>query len=173
MADAEFFPLDIRTINVKTFDCGKDVINTYLRRFAAKNIALNLNRTFVLPAPQQVSASKTSVAAFYTLALQTLTCQDLPDSAGLPRYPLPVILLAQLGVDQRFQGSGLGSKTLVYALRHAYRIAVNMDSLKALGVVLDVLDHDALRFYQSFDFFLPLTDQPMRLFCPLASLATL
>ena len=38
---------------------------------------------------------------------------------------------------------------------------------------IDVLDHDALAFYQSFDFFLPLTDNPMKLFVPMASLETL
>ena len=27
-----------------------------------------------------------------------------------------------------------------------------------MGIILDVLDQDALSFYQSFEFFLPLTD---------------
>lgn len=173
MAGAEFVPLDTRNFNVKTFDCGKDFINVYLRRFAAKNMALNLNRTYVLPSPARGSAGKASVAAYYTLALQTLERSDLPVPGRLPRYPLPVILLAQLGVDHRFQGNGLGAGTLVYALRHACRIAADMDNIPALGVVLDVLDSDALDFYRSFEFFTPLTDQPMRLFCPLASLAAL
>ena len=39
-----------------------------------------------------------------------------------------------------------------------------------MGVVLDVLDQNALAFYRSFDFFLPLTDNPMKLFVPVASL---
>lgn len=42
-----------------------------------------------------------------------------------------------------------------------------------MGMVLDVLDQDALAFYQSFEFFLPLTDDPMKLFVPMASLKTL
>ena len=49
MANAEFLPLDTKAVDVKSFDCGKEPINTYLRRYAAKNMALNLNRTFVLP----------------------------------------------------------------------------------------------------------------------------
>lgn len=40
--------MDPGVINVKSFDCGKDAINTYLRLYAAKNMALNPNRTFVL-----------------------------------------------------------------------------------------------------------------------------
>jgi len=173
MPSVEFLPLDPRTINVRTFDCGKEAINVYLRRYAAKNTALNLNRTFVLPYSTEDSSEKAQVAAYYTLAHQTLVREELPDPSRLPRYPVPVILLAQLGIDQRFHRQGLGAKTLVYALRHAYQIANNPRGLPAMGVVLDVLDQDALAFYQSFDFFLPLTDNPMKLFVPMASLETL
>ena len=169
----EFSSLDPRTINVKTFDCGKEAINVYLRRYAAKNMALNLNRTFVLPYTTGNTSEKPEVAAYYTLTHQTLVREELPDPSRLPHYPVPVILLAQLGIDQRFHRQGLGAKTLVHALRHAYQIASNPNGLPAMGVVLDVLDHDALAFYQSFDFFLPLTDNPMKLFVPMASLAAL
>ena len=173
MPTVEFLPLDPRTINVRIFDCGKEAINVYLRRYAAKNMALNLNRTFVLPYTSEDSSEKPQVAAYYTLAHQTLVREELPDPSRLPRYPVPVILLAQLGIDQRFRRQGIGAKTLVYALRHAYQIASNPKGLPAMGVVLDVLDQDALAFYQSFDFFLPLTDNPMKLFLPIASLETL
>jgi GNAT superfamily N-acetyltransferase len=173
MPTTEFFPLDLNVINIKSFDCGKDAINTYLRRYAAKNMALNLNRTFVLPYVSEKSAEKPHVAAYYTLAYQTLVREELPDPTRLPRYPIPVILLAQLGIDQRFHRQGLGGKTLVHALRHAYQIASNPNGIPAQGVVLDVLDQQALAFYQSFDFFLTLTDRSMKLYAPMASLETL
>jgi len=86
MPTPEFLPLDTRAVNVKSFDCGKDAINTYLRRYAAKNMALNLNRTFVLPyipeahAPKEGSG-KSHVAAYYTLAHQTLVREELPPAA--------------------------------------------------------------------------------------------
>lgn len=99
--------------------------------------------------------------------------EALPDPSHLPRYPVPIILLAQLGIDKRLHRQGLGAKKLAHALRHAYQIASNPKGLPAMGVVLDVLDHEAMAFYQSFDFFLPLTDKPMKLFAPMASLETL
>src|SRR5690554_4089580 len=111
MPTAEFLPLDPREVNVKSFDCGKDAINIYLRRYAAKNMSLNLNRTFVLPYTSRESPEKSHVAAYYTLAHQTLVREELPDPPQLPRYPVPVILLAQLGVDRRFHRQGLGAKT--------------------------------------------------------------
>ena len=178
MPITEFVPLDHKAVNVKSFDCGKESINTYLRRYAAKNMALNLNRTFVLPYALDAnipteSSKKSHVAAYYTLAHQTLIREELPDPSRLPRYPVPVILPAQLGIDQRFQRQGLGAKTLIHALRHAYQIASNPTGIPAMGAVLDVLDPDALAFYRSFDFFLPLTDNPMKLFVPIASLGSL
>lgn len=173
MTNTEFVPLDPGTIDVKSFDCGKDAINTYLRRYAARNMALNLNRTYVLPYAPEGGSGKSPVAAYYTMAHQTLVREELPDPSRLPRYPVPVILLAQLGIDRRFQGQGLGSKTLVQALRHACQVAGNPNGIPAMGVVPDVLDQDAMRFYQSFEFFLPLTDNPMKLFVPMASLETL
>ena len=120
MPTVEFLPLDPRTIDAKTFDCGKEAINVYLHRYAAKNMALNLNRTFVLPYITEDNSKKPQVAAYYTLAHQTLVREELPDPSRLPRYPVPVILLAQLGIDQRLHRQGLGAKTLVYALRHFF-----------------------------------------------------
>jgi len=118
MPTTEFLPLDPSAINVKSFDCGKDAINTYLRRYAAKNMALNLNRTFVLPYTSEESSGKSHVAAYYILAHQTLVREELPDPSRLPRYPVPVILLAQLGIDRLFHRQGLGAKTLVHALSY-------------------------------------------------------
>ena len=169
----EFLPLDIRSVNVRQFDCGKSAINTYLRRYAAKNMGLNLNRTFVLPDPDTQTHSRHRIAAYYTLAHQTIAREDVPVHDRLPRYPVPVILLAQLAVDLNFHGRGLGAKTLVHALRHAYRISSSPNGIPSAGVALDVLDQDALKFYSHFDFFAPLIDKPMKLFVPMQSLETI
>src|SRR5690606_42002511 len=96
-----------------------------------------------------------------------------PDPPRPPRLRAAVSLLAQLGLDLRFHRQGLGSKALVHALRHTYRIASNPDGIPVLGVVLDVLDQDALDFYRSFDFFLPLTENPTKLFVAMLSLQSL
>jgi GNAT superfamily N-acetyltransferase len=173
MPIAEFLPLDAHRIEVKSFNCGKDAVTTYLRRYAIKNMALNLNRTFVLPYQSEASPDKLSVAAYYTLTHQTLVREDVPTARKLPRYPIPVILLAQLGIDRRFQGQGLGAKTLIQALRHAHHITSNPEGIPAVGIVLDVLDQDAMAFYSAFEFFIPLANNPMKLFVPMASLKSL
>ncbi len=173
MPSADFQPLDTQRVDVKSFDCGKEAVTTYLRRYAAKNMALNLNRTFVLSYQTESSSAKLPIAAYYTLAHQTLKREDIPTTKRLPRYAIPAILLAQLGIDHRFQGQGLGAKTLIQALRHAHHITSNPEGIPAMGVVLDVLDYDAMAFYQSFEFFIPLTENPMKLFVPMVSLESL
>lgn len=173
MGENEFLPLDVRSVNVKQFDCGKSAINTYLRRYAAKNMALNLNRTFVLLNPDTQASTKQRIAAYYTLAHQTVARADIPVHDRLPRYPVPVILLAQLAVDLNFHGRGLGAKTLIHALRHAFRISTTPNGIPSAGIALDVLDQDALKFYSHFDFFAPMVDKPMKLFVPMESLESL
>lgn len=111
---------------------------------------------------------KSPIAAYYTLAASTVTRQEIPNTNSLPRYPVPVALLARLAVDVNFQGQRLGEKALIYALRHTVRLC--NEGLPALGLVLNVLDEDALAFYQHFAFFHPFTDDPMRLFVPMSAL---
>lgn len=152
---------------LKAFDCGKPDMNLFLSRFAEKHTKLGLSRTFVLPldAPE---TNKVPIAAYYTLAASTVSRYDVPTTQSLPRYPVPVALLARLAVDINFQGNRLGEKSLVYALRHAVRLCD--EGLPALGLVLDVLDQDALEFYHRFDFFHAFTNDPMRLFVPMTAL---
>jgi hypothetical protein len=161
----EFVALNPSHFDVKAFDCGKPDMNTYLARFAAKNMGLKLSMTWVLPGDDMVVGKKTPIAAYYTLASCTVTREEIPTDERLPGYPVPVVLLARLAVDHRSQGRRIGDKTLVSALRHS--VTLTERGLPAMGLILDVLDEDALAFYQRFDLFQPFTDDPMRPFIPM------
>lgn len=152
--------LDKSRHDTKALDCGKLSMNQFLSRFAAKHADLGLSSTWVLL--EDVQAQKLPVAAYYTLAAATLHKASLPTTQSLPAYPIPVVLLARLAIDRKYQGQGLGEKILISALRHSVKLTEQ--GLPAFGLLLDVLDTDALAFYQRFDFFEPLTDDPMRLF---------
>jgi len=161
-----FVTLNPSQFNVKTFDCGKPDMNQYLARFATRNMKLKLSMTWVLPAEEIVAGQKTPIAAYYTLASSTVTRQEFPTDQSLPGYPVPVVLLARLAVDRHFQGQRLGEKTLVSALRH--NATLTERGLPAVGLILDLFDEEALAFYQKFDLFKPITDDPMRLFVPMS-----
>ena len=165
----EFVIVDKARHDLKNFNCGKPDMDTYLARFAVKNMQLGLSRTWVLPTVNENSAvQKTRVAAYYSLASSMLDRESLPTDKNLPGYPVSVVLLARLAVDKIFSGQRLGEKTLITALRKA--VELTDTGLPALGVVLDVLDEDALRFYQHYEMFEPFTDDPMRLFVSMNTL---
>lgn len=166
-----FESLDKSSHDIKAFDCGKPEMNQFLSRFAVKHTKLGLSHTWILVEETEATAKLSTVAAYYTLASATVDKSSLPIQKSLPRYPIPVVLLARLAIDTRYQGKGLGSKVLVAALRRAYELTSR--GLPALGIVLDVLDAEALKFYQSFEFFEPLTDDPMRLFISMQSISDL
>jgi GNAT superfamily N-acetyltransferase len=96
----------------------------------------------------------------------TFPRETLPvDHKELPSYPVPVTLLARLAVSENYQNRGVGAKTLVTALRQA--VVLKDKGLPTIGMVLDVLDEDALCFYYHFDAFHAFSDNPMRLFVPM------
>ena len=147
--------------NLKNFDCGKQSLNEYLSRFAVKNNILGLSRTWVLPC--QSNENKAQIAAYFTLASSSVSRESLPkQSKSIPAYPIPIMLLARLAVSIDHQDKQLGIKTLVHALRTAY--SINQHGLPAIGVVIDVLDDDAMKFYQHVGIFTQFSDDPMRLF---------
>lgn len=161
--EQSFVTVDKATHDLKSFGCGKPSMDEFLTRYAVKHTKLGLSRTYVLP--EVSSNSKVPIAAYYTLAFSTVLRSDIPATQSLPSYPIPVVMLARLAIDERQQGTGLGSKVLVYALRHAARLSNS--GLPAYALVLDVLDEQALSFYQRFEMFKPFTNDPIRLFVPM------
>ncbi len=178
-----FLPLEKSKFHTKQFDCGRPAMNQFLSRFALKHAQLGLSRTLVLPAledrtePARIPSEKAQpenskqakylqpIAAYYTLASTSVSKKDLSCQQSLPHYSIPAILLARLAVDIQYQGRNIGEKSLIYALRHAVRLSDQ--GLPAFCVILDVLDQEALNFYQQFDFFHCLSNNPMRLFVPM------
>jgi GNAT superfamily N-acetyltransferase len=66
----------------------------------------------------------------------------------LPRYPLPALRLARLAVDQAWQGGGLGSRLVAYALAIALQLS---STAGCVGVVVDALP-DSVGFYAALGF---------------------
>lgn len=111
-----------------------------------------------------------AIAGYYTLSATALRLGDLPTetSRRLPRYPLvPATLLGRLAVDRRFRGQGRGRFLLADALFRAVRSEV-----ASFAVVVDAKDEAARRFYER-ESFLPLPEQPIKLFRPMADIAAL
>ncbi|MGI4787875.1 MAG: GNAT family N-acetyltransferase [Janthinobacterium lividum] len=128
----------------QSFDCGVPSLNQYLQRSARQNQDKDVGRTYVL-----VDEGESRIWGYYTLSSSTIDFDEYPENAGLPRYPVPAILLARLAVDKRRQGEGLGRNLLLHALTAARRHA---DNIAAAAVIVDALDDLAQAFYEKYGF---------------------
>ena len=143
----QFVELDKAVHDRKSFHCGAEELNLFLQQFAARHRAASISMTMVLPAKE----NKADICAYYTLSHTEIKRQTLPKSVAkkLPYYPIPVILIAQLAVNRKLQGQGLGKITLVRALHHAGEIN---EHLPSYAVVVDALDNQIQGFYVQFGF---------------------
>lgn len=111
-----------------------------------------------------------TIGGYYTLSSTSVQLAELPEQTvrKLPRYPLvPATLLGRLAVDRRQQGRGYGRFLLADALYRAAR-----SEIASFAMIVDVKDENARRFYER-ESFLPLPDQPMKLFRPMADIRRL
>ena len=84
------------------FDCGVPALDEWLERFALSDQSAGASVTYVLE-------RDTQIVGFYTLAPHTVESEVARGrlSAGLPRRrPIPVILLARLGLDRSLRDAG-------------------------------------------------------------------
>lgn len=151
----------------KPFDCGEHSLNQYLHRYASQDIKRRVNRVFVASPPD----TPQQVIGYYSLSAGSLDTTALPEAfqRRLPRYPVPVVLLGRLAVAESHQGMGLGSILLADALQ---RIAQASQVMAVYALVVDALNDQAAEFYRQFGF-ISLPSQPLKLFLPMDSIATL
>jgi GNAT superfamily N-acetyltransferase len=137
---------------VASFDCGKESLNQYLKRFALTNTAAGIARTYVTTRPGELE-----VLGYYSLAAGSVEKASVPErvAKGIPAHSVPVILLARLAVDQRVHGRGLGKDLLRDALHRALS-ATELIGIRA--VLVHAKDAEAAAFYARFGFAASPTD---------------
>jgi GNAT superfamily N-acetyltransferase len=125
------------------FDCGEPELYDWLRLQAFKNEASGASRTYVICAEGRI-------VGYYALATGAVTRaaatgkvrRQMPD-------PIPVMILARLAVDTRYQGQGLGYGLLRDALLRTLQVAAQA-GIRA--VLLHAMTAGARRFYQRAGF---------------------
>jgi GNAT superfamily N-acetyltransferase len=141
--------------DVSGFDCGKQELTEWLRRYALQNQQAAAARVYVVHRTARV-------VGYYALAASSVEPEEAPERVrkGLARHPIPVILLARLAVDVSARGQGLGVALLKDALS---RSASAADEIGARAVLVHAKDDEAQAFYRHFDFEPSPTD-PLHLF---------
>lgn len=151
----------------KSFDCGQEDLNRYLREQARQDAEKRVAAPFVFTQP-----GSPKVLGFYTLSSSIIPVEQLPPDLmkRLPRYgQLPVTLLGRLAVDRSAAGHGVGAFLLVDALRRSLEAA---QQIAAMAVIVDAKNERADRFYRHWGF-QPFQQTPLRLFLPMAQIAEL
>ncbi len=142
------------TISKVSTAAGRE-LNRYLLRYAWTNQQAGEAQTYV-------GLVGNSVVGYHTLAVGQVSREEGPErlTKGLARHPVPIMLLAQLAVDRRWQGQGVGKALLKDAMQRTLQ-AADIAGIRALAV--HAKDEDARNFYQRFDF-IPSPTDPMHLF---------
>ena len=126
------------------FRCGEPDLDRFFHKFAGQNQFKHyVGVTYV-------AADGKRILGFATISPAHVEIEGLPATARkkLPRYPLPVLRLARLAVDESARGQGLGAQLLRFVLQLALRMA---DDYGCVGVVVDAKP-DALDFYAKYGF---------------------
>lgn len=126
------------------FRSGDPDLDRFLHKFAGQNQFRHyLGVTYV-------AVESSRILGYATVAPGHIEIDDLPARARkkLPRYPLPVLRLARLAVDQAVRGQGLGRRLLRFVLELGLQMARDYG---CIGVVVDAKP-DAVKFYEQYGF---------------------
>ncbi|MDO9107571.1 MAG: GNAT family N-acetyltransferase [Coriobacteriia bacterium] len=127
------------------FCSGEEGLDRYLRRHALENQEdLFLGVTYVLA---RVGCER--IIGFVTVTASSVEPGTLPSVvSGKPRYALPVLRLARLGVDEREQRKGYGRALVQYVFAIALAQSARVG---CVGVVVDAKP-EAVGFYAHLRF---------------------
>ncbi len=134
--------------NRKAFDCGVELLNSYLRNQASQDIKRKLCACFVM-----AERETNQIQGYYTLSNNGIPLSSFPEQIRkkLPGsyVSIPTTLLGRLAIDISCQRTGLGKILLIDALKRSYELSKEIGSF---AVVVDPINNEAERFYEKYDF---------------------
>lgn len=140
---------------LEEFDCGSEALNRFLSRHALQSQQANVAQTYL-------GIADDAVIGFYSLVVSAVLYDDVPErlKKGVARHPVPLMLLARLGVHIHWHGRGIAKGLLQDAMRRTMQ-AADIAGIRAMAA--HAKDDAARRFYEHFDF-IPSPTDPMHLF---------
>ena len=143
------------------FDCGSFAQTAWLRERALFAMGQDTTRVYVTCLP-----GEDRVVGYYALTVGSVDPLTAPGrmTKGAGRYPLPVIILARLGVDRSVQGRGIGRSLVVDALG---RVSQAADLVGVRALLIHAENAEARAFYEALAEFEPAPSDPLHLFLSL------
>jgi GNAT superfamily N-acetyltransferase len=123
------------------FECGVPSLDVWLRDHARAAAGAGSARTYVV-----TDAEQGRVVGYYALAVASSERDQAPErvSKGMPRHPLPVVVLARLAVDGSVQGEGIGGFLLGDAM---LRTVAAAEEVGIRALLVHAQDDRARSFY--------------------------
>ncbi len=121
-----------------SFDCGNEALNRFIKLYALAGQRAGISQTYV-------ATGGSEIAGYHTIVVGQVTHEGAPErlAKGVPRHPIPVIILARLAVDRDHQGSGLGAALVADAMRRVLQAA---DIAGVRAMLVQAKDEHAQRF---------------------------
>jgi GNAT superfamily N-acetyltransferase len=126
------------------FCCGDEELDAWLHRYARHAEAAGSARTFV-------TTSGGKVVGYYALTVGQVAAEEATERLlkGQPRgRPVPVLILARLGVDRGHQGKGVGWSLLQDAFLRCMAVSENVGA----RAIIAHAHEEADSFYDRFGF---------------------
>jgi len=169
----EIQPFDHKAHDRAAFSCGVPKIDNYLKLTAKKGSKADVVRVWV------IIDAKNQIVGFYGINMHGVDVKDMPPAyakRAMKHGILPAAFIAMIGVDMSQQGNGIGSALVADALSRIARASQDIGTCVVMLDVFDDGDVDAVArrksYYEDFGF-IPLPDQPLRLFMPVATVRAL
>jgi len=144
--------------DVTRFTCASAAQTGWLRHVARQAEVVRTARVYVV-----TEAGTSRVVGFHALAAGQVAHDNAPAALlrGAGRSPVPVILLARLGVDAEAEGQGLGRALVKDAMLRAHRAAA---SVGARALLIHAESQEAREFYLHLADFDESPTDPLELF---------
>lgn len=141
-----------------SFDCCQVDLNEWLHRHALTSQRAGMATVFVT-----CDRDEGVVVGYYALATGGVENASAPTrvTKGVPRHPVPVILLTRLAADVSVQGRGVGRALLIDALR---RVDAAADEVGVRALLIHAKDDAARAFYMHHAEFEPSPTDALHLF---------
>ena len=146
------------------FDCGSEAQTVWLRKHALQAHRTDSSKVRVI-----ARLGDKRIVGYYALAAGSVALETAPPrvAKGMPRYPVPVVILTRLGFDRQDQGRGLGRALVKDAL---LRVAWASEEIAARALLIHCEDEAAKRFYLRCGEFEESPTDPLHLFLLMSDL---
>ena len=137
---------------LKSFENQEESLVIYLKRFALRHGERDLlSKTYLAIDECDGEERIAGYFSLTTVSVQRSSLNSIEELNGLPRFPIPGVLLSRLAIDHRVQGQGLGRYLFDEALKITLTLAQSSPITFRLFVT-DAISEGAVGFYHQFGF---------------------